>query len=76
MVHLVGIGGREFSLGRLADCRSPFTWSTLTALILSQPAVVYSCMNLKIWSTEKQEKIRPTQNTPLHPQQPGDRDHL
>ena len=28
----VGIGGREFSVGRLAGCRSPFTESTLTAL--------------------------------------------
>ena len=31
-VHLVGIGGREFSVGRLAAYRSPFTESTLTAL--------------------------------------------
>ena len=36
MVHLVGIGGREFSVGRLTGCRSPFTESTLTALDLSQ----------------------------------------
>ena len=32
MVHLVGVGGREFSVGRLADCRIPFAESTLTAL--------------------------------------------
>ena len=25
---------------------------------------------------KKHEKIRPTQNTPRNPQQPGDRDHL
>ena len=37
MIHLVGIGGREFSVGRLAGCRSPFTESTLTTLGLSQP---------------------------------------
>ena len=43
MVHLVGIGGREFSVGRLTVCRSPFTESTLTALGLPQPAVVYTC---------------------------------
>ena len=40
MVHLVGIGGREFSVGRLAGCRSPLTESTLTVLGLSQPEVV------------------------------------
>ena len=34
LVHLVGIGGRELSVGRLAGCRSPFTESTLTALDL------------------------------------------
>ena len=33
MVHLVGIGGREFSVGRLAGCRSPFAESTVTALV-------------------------------------------
>ena len=48
MVHLVEIGGREFSAGRLAGCRSPFTESTLIALGLSQPAVVYTCTNLKV----------------------------
>ena len=46
MVDLVGIGGREFSVGRMAGCRSPFTESTLTALGLSQPVVVFT--NLKI----------------------------
>ena len=34
MVHLAGIGGREFSKGKLAGCRCPFTESTLTALAL------------------------------------------
>ena len=34
------------------------------------------CTNLKMWLPEKQEKIRPTQSTPLNLQQPGDRDHL
>ena len=48
MVDLVGIGGREFSVGRLAGCRSPFIESTLTALGLSQPAVVYPCSTLKM----------------------------
>ena len=48
MVHLVGIGGFQFSVGRLAGCRSPFTESTLTALGLSQPAVEYTCTNLKM----------------------------
>ena len=48
MVHLVGIGGHEFPVGRLAGCRSPFTESTLTALDLWQPAVAYTCTNLKM----------------------------
>ena len=43
MVHLMGIGRGEFSVGRLAGYRSPFTESTLTAQGLSQPAVVYTC---------------------------------
>ena len=52
MVHLVGIGGREFSVGRLAGCRSPFTESTLTVLSLWQPAVVYTCTKLKMQNTK------------------------
>ena len=32
MIPLVGIGGREFSAGRLAGCRSPIAVSTLTVL--------------------------------------------
>ena len=64
MVHLVGIGGREFSVGRLAGCRSPFTESTLTALGLSQLVVLYTCTNLKISIPEKHEKSFRTQNTP------------
>ena len=47
MVHLVRMGGHEFSVGRLAVGRSPFTESTLTALGLSQPAVVNLCTNWK-----------------------------
>ena len=34
MVHLVGIGGREFSVGTLASCRCPFADSPLTAVAL------------------------------------------
>ena len=34
MAHLVGIGGRDFSVGRLAGRHCPFTESTLTALDL------------------------------------------
>ena len=38
MVRLVGIGGREFSMGRLAGGRSPFTESTLTCLLYTSPS--------------------------------------
>ena len=48
MVHLVGIGGRELSVGKLADCRSPFTESTLTSLGLSQPEVVRTNLKMQI----------------------------
>lgn len=41
MVHLVGIGGREFSVSSLAGCRSPFTETTPTGLGLSQPGLMY-----------------------------------
>jgi len=34
MVNLVGIGGREISVGTLAGCRCHFTESTLIALAL------------------------------------------
>ena len=34
MVHLVGIGGREFSVGRLAGYRCPLAEAPLTALDL------------------------------------------
>ena len=47
MVHLVGIGGRKFSVGILAGCRSPFTESTPTALGLSQPEVVCTNLNMQ-----------------------------
>ena len=48
MVDLVGIGGREFSVGRMAGCRSRFNESTLTALGLSQPEVVYTNWKMQI----------------------------
>ena len=75
MVGLVGIGESEFSVGRLAGCRSPFTASTLTALGLSQPEVV--CTNLKVQNQAWKTRNKPcrTQNTPQNPQ-PGDCDHL
>ena len=76
MVYLVGMGGREFSVGRLAGCRSPFTESTLTALGLWQPTVAYTCTNLKMEIPEKHEKIPLHPNKSRNPQQPGDRDHL
>ena len=46
MVHLVGIDGRKLSVGRLAGCLSPFTESTLTTMGLSQPAVVYTYLEM------------------------------
>ena len=61
MVHLVGIGGRKFSVGILAGCRSPFTESTPTALGLSQPEVV--CTNLNMQNHGKHPKYRRTQST-------------
>ena len=61
MVDLVRIRGREFSVGRLAGCRSPFTESTLTALGLSQPEVV--CTNLKM-----QNQSWKTRKNPPHPE--------
>ena len=72
MVHQEGIGGHEFSVGRLAGCRIPFIESTLTALGLSQPTVVYTCTNQKMQTT----KSRRTQNTPRNPQQLGNCDHI
>ena len=66
-VHLVGISGRELSVGRLAGCRSPFTDSTLTALNLR----IRKCKLM-----ESKKKSRPTENTPRNPHQPSDRDHL
>ena len=75
MVDQVGIGGREFSVGRLADCRSVFTELALTALILSQPEVVCTSLKMPI-SHVRHEKIRRTLNTPRNLQQPIDRDNL
>ena len=43
MVHLAGIGRHEFSVTRLAGCQNRSTESSLTALGLSEPAVVYTC---------------------------------
>ena len=57
MVRLVGIGGREFSMGRLAGGRSPFTESTLTALGLSHPEVVRT--NLKMRNHHGKHEINP-----------------
>ena len=61
MVNRAGIGGHEFSVGRLAGCRSPITESTLTALGLSQPEVV--CTNLKM-----QNQSWKTRKNPPHPE--------
>ena len=68
MVHLLGIGGLEFSVGRLAGCRCPFTESTLTALALR----IEKCKLMESSET----KLALTQKTPRKPQQPDDRDHL
>ena len=57
MVHPVGIGGCEFSVGRLAGCRSPFTESTLTALGLTQPEVV--CTNLEMQNQYGKHETKP-----------------
>ena len=65
MVHLVGVGGHEFSVGRLAGYRSPFTESTLT-LGLSRPAVVYTCVyefeNANSWKPRKNPAPPKTHN--------------
>ena len=75
MVHLVGIGVREFSVGRFASCRSSFTL-LLAALGLSQPAVVYySCTNLKMQTHGKQKKP-PHRSHTTKPHQPSDSDPL
>ena len=75
MVHLVGIGGHEFSVGSFASCRNPVLQSTLTALDLSQPAVVRMCTNLKMEIPEKHE-IPPHPKHRRNLQTPGDCDHL
>ena len=63
------LGGREFSVGRLAGCRSPFIESTLTALGLSQPEVV--CTNLKIhansWKTRNATAPQTHHDIPPNP---------
>ena len=51
------LGGHEFSVGRLAGCRSPFTESTLTPLDLSQPEVV--CTILKIQNHSWKTRLNP-----------------
>ena len=57
----------DFSVGRLAGCRSPFTESTLTALSVR----IRKCGYLK-----NKKKSRPSENTPRNPHQPSERDHL
>ena len=64
IVHLVGIGRRVFSVGRLAGCGSPSTESMLTALGLSQAELM--CTNLNMQNHEKHESRR-TQNTLRNP---------
>ena len=59
---MVGIGGREFSVGKLAGCRNPLTESTLTVLILR----ICKCKHM-----EKARKIRPSENTPRTTHQPS-----
>ena len=76
MVDLGGIGGREYSVGRLTACRSSFTASTLTALGLSQPEVVCTILKMQTLSLETRNKPRHTKTTPQKPRQSGDRDHL
>ena len=61
MAHLMRIDKREFSVGRLAGCRSPFTESTLTTLGLSQPEVV--CTNLKMQNHGKHEILPHSKHT-------------
>ena len=63
---MMGIGGREFSVGRLGGCRCSFTKLTLTAL----PLQIRKCKPMG--STES----RLTQYIPRNPQQTGDRDDL
>ena len=59
MVHLVGIGGREFSVGRLTGCRSPITESTLTALGLSARGRVHEFENVNTWKTRNPAAPKP-----------------
>ena len=66
MVYLMGIGGREFSVGRLASCRCSFTKLTLIALELQ----IRKCKPME--NTES----RRTQYIPRNPQQTGNRDYL
>ena len=67
----MGIGGREFSVGRLVGCRILFAESTLAALKLGLR------INLEMQTHGKHEKKnRPTQNTPRNSQQLDDRDQL
>ena len=53
MVHLVGIGGREFSVGILAGCRILFAEVTLAALRLGLR------MNLKMQTHGKKREKNP-----------------
>ena len=45
MVHLVEIGGCEFSMGRLVRCRCPFTELILTALALQIRKCIWKTRN-------------------------------
>ena len=64
---MVGIGGHELSVGRLAGCRSPLTESTLTDLDVRIRKRGY---------LKSKKNTRPTENTPRNPHQPTDREHL
>ena len=67
----MGIGGREFAVGRLAGCRILFAESTPAALRLGLR------MKLKMQTLGRHgKKNRPTQNTPRNSQPFGDRDQL
>ena len=70
MVHLGGIGGHEFSVGRFADRGSPFTESKLTALGLSQTALLYTCVhefeNANSWKKHKKKSAPPKTHHESH----------
>ena len=61
MVDLRGTGEGEFSVGRMAGCRCPFTVSTLTVLALE----IRKCKLMD------DTVFYRTQTSPQNPQQPG-----